>query len=56
MKQNKDGSVTVTMYTGGKKEICWHLFKWVKNVKIIAPKVLIDTYKELLNEAMDTIK
>lgn len=55
MKKNTDGSVTVNMYTGGRKEICWHLFKWGKNVKIIAPKELIKTYNELLKDALSTI-
>ena len=54
IKQNKDGTVTVTMHTGGKKEICWHLFKWGKNVKILEPKELINTYESLLQEALAT--
>ncbi len=56
MKKNPDGTVTVTMHTGGRKEICWHLFKWGKNVKILAPKELIKTYDELLKEAESTLK
>lgn len=56
IKKNNDGTVTVKMHTGGRKEICWHLFKWGKNVKIITPKELIKTYKELLNEASSTLK
>ena len=56
IKQNSDGTVTVKMHTGGRKEICWHLFKWGKNVKILAPKELIKTYDELLKEAHSTIE
>ncbi|MCQ2957821.1 MAG: WYL domain-containing protein [Candidatus Gastranaerophilales bacterium] len=55
MTQNPDGTVTVKMKTGGRNEICWHLFKWGKNVKIIAPQELIDNYKKLLDDAIGTI-
>lgn len=50
IKQNPDGTVTVTFVAGGKKEICWHLFRWGKNVKILAPQELKDTYKKMFDE------
>ena len=51
LKQNSDGTTTVTFEAGGRYEICWHLFRWGKDVKIIAPQELKDTYKKLLDEA-----
>lgn len=51
LKQNPDGTTTVTFEAGGRYEICWHLFRWGKDVKIIAPQELKDTYKKLLEEA-----
>jgi len=51
LKFNSDGTTTVTLEAGGKYEICWHLFRWGKDVKIIAPQELKDTYKKLLDEA-----
>ncbi len=50
-KVNPDGTTTVTFEAGGRYEICWHLFRWGKDVKIIAPQELKDTYKKLLDEA-----
>lgn len=50
-KVNPDGTTTVTFEAGGRYEICWHLFRWGKDVKIIAPQELKDTYKKLLDDA-----
>ena len=55
MKQNSDGTTTVTFEAGGKYEICWHLFRWGKDVKIIEPQELKDTYEKLLNRALEQI-
>ena len=52
LKQNPDGTVTVTFEAGGKYEICWHLFRWGKNVKVLEPQELKDTYKKLLDDAV----
>ena len=52
MTKNDDGTVTVTMHTGGRNEICWHLFKWGENVKILEPQSLINTYNDLLQKAV----
>ena len=52
LKANPDGTTTVTFEAGGKYEICWHLFRWGKDVEILEPQVLKDTYKKLLNESM----
>ena len=52
LKQNSDGTTTVTFEAGGKYEICWHLFRWGKDVKIIEPQELKDTYEKLLNRAL----
>ena len=56
LKFNSDGTTTVTLEAGGRYEICWHLFRWGKDVKIIAPQELKDTYKQLLDEARKIIR
>lgn len=56
LTKNDDGTVTLKMHTGGKWEICWHLFRWGENVKIIKPQILIDEYKKLLEDAFSTLK
>ena len=52
LKVNPDGTTTVTFEAGGKYEICWHLFRWGKEVEILEPQELKDTYKILLEESM----
>ena len=54
-KINPDGTTTVTFEAGGRYEICWHLFRWGKDVKILEPQELKDTYKELLDKAIKQI-
>jgi len=49
---NPDGTTTVTFEAGGAYEICWFLFRWGKDVKILEPQQLKETYKKLLNEAI----
>lgn len=53
LKQNPDGTTTVTFEAGGRYEICWHLFRWGTNVTILEPQDLKDTYKELLTNALN---
>ena len=55
LKQNPDGTTTVTFEAGGRYEICWHLFRWGKDVKILEPQELKDTYKKLLDDASGQI-
>ena len=55
LKQNPDGTTTVTFEAGGRYEICWHLFRWGKEVKILEPQELKDTYKKLLDDAENQI-
>lgn len=55
LKQNPDGTTTVTFEAGGRYEICWHLFRWGKEVKILEPQELKDTYKKLLDDATGQI-
>lgn len=55
MKINEDGTTTVTFKAGGRYEICWHLFKWGDNVKILAPVELKETYRELLLKSLEQI-
>ena len=52
LKANPDGTTTVIFEAGGKYEICWHLFRWGKEVEILEPQKLKETYKKLLEESM----
>ncbi len=45
-----DGSVLVTFQASGPLEIIWHLFKWGKDVKILAPEKLKETYRNYIEE------
>ena len=55
MRKNQDGSVTVTFKASGDKHIMWHLFKWGKEVSILAPTDLKKKYKEYLEEVLKEI-
>ena len=50
VKQEKDGTVTVTFKASGDKEILWHVFKWGAGCKIVAPQKLVKEYKRYLKE------
>lgn len=50
IKCESDGTVTVEFKASGDKEIIWHVFKWGKHCKIIAPKKLQKYYKNYLEE------
>ncbi|MBQ3642194.1 WYL domain-containing protein [bacterium] len=52
-KFEKDGSYTLTFKASGSKEIIWHIFKWGKDCKIIAPKSLKNEYKQYMKEILD---
>lgn len=49
-KYNEDGSYTVTFSASGSLEIIWHVFRWGRGCKIIAPKSLRDEYKKYLED------
>lgn len=50
---NDDSTTTVTFEAGGAYEICWFLFRWGKDVQILEPQELKDTYKKLLSEVLE---
>ncbi|MCI1273279.1 MAG: WYL domain-containing protein [Clostridiaceae bacterium] len=52
VKLEDDGTVTVRFRASGSKEIIWHVFKWGKHCKILAPKKLRDEYKAYLKELL----
>lgn len=54
LKQEQDGSLTVTFKASGDKEIIWHIFKWGKGCKILAPKSLQKEYKNYLYECISS--
>ena len=47
--KNHNGTVTIKMRADGFKEMSWYLFQWQGKIKPVAPKLLVDTYYELLN-------
>ena len=51
MKKNKDGSVVLTMKTGGLRELCYFLVGWEDSVRILAPERLKQTMRDVLNNA-----
>ena len=53
--QEPDGTVTVQFKASGDREIIWHVFKWGKHCKILAPKKLIKYYKVYLEENLKNI-
>lgn len=55
LKLNDDGTTTVTFEAGGENEICWYLFRWGEDVKILEPQSLKNTYKELIEKAQKQI-
>ncbi len=56
MRVLDNNDVEVTFRACGEREICWHLFTWGNKCKIIEPKTLKNTYKNLLNDALKTIE
>ena len=52
IKEEKDGSITVSFKASGSKEIMWHVFKWGANCRILAPKALKEEYKKYLEECL----
>lgn len=48
MKEEKDGSLTVSFKACGSREIIWHVFRWGAECKIVAPKSLKDEYRKYL--------
>src|SRR5574344_1145961 len=56
VKQEEDGTVTVRFKASGDKEIIWHVFKWGKHCKIMAPKSLKKEYENYLKENLENFK
>lgn len=45
-----DGSLLVTFTASGMTEMCWHLFTWGRDVEIVAPVELKNTYRNMIND------
>jgi predicted DNA-binding transcriptional regulator YafY len=56
IEENDDGSVTVKFKAGGSVAICWHLFRWGKDVQIIKPLSLHKQYAKMLEETLSAVK
>ena len=53
VKEEKDGTLTVTFKASGSKEIMWHVFKWGAGCRIVVPKSLKDEYKKYLSDCLN---
>ena len=53
LKEEKDGTLTVSFKASGSKEIMWHVFKWGAGCKIVAPKSLKEEYKRYLKDCLN---
>ena len=53
VKDEKDGTLTVSFKASGSKEIMWHVFKWGAGCKIVAPKSLKEEYKKYLQDCLN---
>lgn len=53
LKEEEDGSVILTFKACGSWEIIWHVLRWGKNCKILAPKSLQKEFKEYIKELLD---
>jgi predicted DNA-binding transcriptional regulator YafY len=47
MTDDTDGSLTVSFCAGGALEMCWHLFTWDDQVKILRPTRLRRLFEQL---------
>ena len=56
MIKNKDGTITIKMCADGFQEMSWYLFQWQGKIKPVAPKQLVTTYKELLDNLVKNSK
>lgn len=56
IKENKDGSITVKFKAGGSVAICWHLFRWGKDVQIVEPIYLRKQYTKMLEETLSAVR
>ena len=56
MKLQKNGNLIVTFKASGDKEIMWHVFKWGKDCRIIAPEQLKNEYIKYLENVLKSQK
>jgi predicted DNA-binding transcriptional regulator YafY len=54
-EEQADGGLVVRFKAGGADEMCWHLFTWTPEVKVIAPDGLRHRYLEMLESARVSI-
>jgi predicted DNA-binding transcriptional regulator YafY len=51
MTDEPDGSLTVSFRAGGLREMCWYLFRWGNQVKIVSPRSLQALMEKTIEEA-----
>ena len=52
IKEEKNGTLTVSFKASGSKEIIWHVFKWGAGCQIIAPQSLKAEYQKYLKDSL----
>lgn len=56
LTENPDGSISLRFTACGIDEMCWHLFRWGRAVRIVAPERLRRRYEEMLSAAADGLQ
>ncbi len=51
-----DGRLEVRLTASGMRELCYHLFTWSGHVEIVSPESLRTKYKDILNEALQSVE
>ena len=56
MTAQKDGSLTIEFVADGLKEMAWHLMTWEGQIRPLAPRELIDEYKNQIKLTTGALK
>lgn len=55
VEQHPDGGAIVRFTASGITEICWHLFTWGADIRLIGPQVVADAYVQALDAARGAV-
>ena len=56
IRENKDGTLTITFHADGLCEMAWHLFTWDGEIVPLAPAELVHEYRQMLDTARAALK
>ncbi len=54
--KNSDGTLTIKMRSGGLRAMATYIFQWAGDIVPVAPQELVDTYTQLLETCLDSVK